>query len=180
MFYGGCAWIRVFRQLAWSGICQLNWTSQSISRTLELLRACEGRDLEYDFLLMSSSFYSPDDLTSLMIAISKPTTRILGAMKNPFNDSGFLGHLCISNWTYHELDQDPKPFWVPPQFAGAFGPENESHPLLQAAFSAAFETRSIRLDLDLTAPFANGSGGRELRPKTILSLLKLIVIFRYI
>jgi hypothetical protein len=52
--------------------------------------------LEYDFLLMSSSFYSPDALTSLMIAISKPTTRILGAMKNPFNDSGFLGHLRIS------------------------------------------------------------------------------------
>ncbi|CAL1145608.1 unnamed protein product [Cladocopium goreaui] len=97
--------------LKFARICQLNWTSQSISRTLELLRACEGRDLEYDFLLMSSSFYSPDDLTSLMIAISKPTTRILGA----------------------------------------FGPENEYHPLLQAAFSAAFETRSIRLDLDLTA-----------------------------
>ena len=111
-----------------------------------------------------------------MIAISKPTTRILGAMKNPFNDSGFLGHLRISYWTYHELDQDPKSLWVPPQFAGAFGPENEYHPLLQAAFSAAFETRSIRLDLDLTAPLRMGRG-RELRPKTILSLLKSIVIF---
>lgn len=76
----------------------------------------------------------------------------------------FLGS-PISNWTYHELDQDPKSLWVPPQFAGAFGPENEYHPSLQAAFSAAFETRSIRLDLDLTAPLRMGRGVGSWGPK---------------
>ena len=81
----------------------MNWTSQSVSRTLELLRACEGRDLDYDFLLMSGSFYSPDDLTGLMMAVSKPTTRILGAMKKPSNDGGFSGNCCI-NAIYHELE----------------------------------------------------------------------------